>query len=115
MCVVDAADFATVSARLEINGTLGIAFSVRDEVVIELRDGRREEWPSRRAEQTSMDRAVGEMVNWLSTGAPFPYSARDAAHALDVIVALHASHARQAAWVDLPLGGADRDRQVEAA
>jgi predicted dehydrogenase len=115
MGVVDATDYATVPPRLEINGTLGTASSGRDEVTIEYRDGRREEWPSRRAEQTSMDRAVGEVVDWLSTGAPFPYPAAGAIRALEVIVAFHVSHERRAQWVDLPLGGADRDRVVNAA
>ena len=84
-------------------------------MTIEPRDGRREEWPRRRRERTSMDRAVGEIVAWLSAGAPFPYPAAGAARALEVIVAFHASHARRAEWVDLPLAGADRDRVVNAA
>ena len=69
MGVVDATDYATAPARIEINGTLGTASSGREEVTIEPRDGRREEWPGRRRERTSMDRAVGEIVDWLSTGA----------------------------------------------
>ena len=62
-----------------------------------------------------MDRAVGEIVGWLSTGAPFPYPASAALRALEAIVAFHVSHQRQAAWVPLPLAGADRDRVVAAA
>ena len=115
MGVVDATDYGTAPARIEINGTLGTASSGRDEVTIELRDGQREDWPSRRSEGTSMDRAVGEIVDWLSTGAPFPYPALGAARALEVIVAFHVSHERRAEWVDLPLAGAERDRVVDAA
>jgi predicted dehydrogenase len=115
MGVVDATDYATAPARIEINGTLGTASSGRDEVTIELHDGRREVWPSRRSERTSMDRAVDEIVDWLATGAPFPYPASGAARALEVIVAFHVSHAHRAQWVDLPLAGADRDRFVDAA
>jgi predicted dehydrogenase len=113
--VVDAADYATAPARIEINGTLATASSHREEVLIEFRDGRREEWPSRRGEGTSMDRAVGEIVDWLTTGAPFPYPATGAVRALEAIVGLHVSHERQAAWVPLPLAGADRDHVVDAA
>jgi predicted dehydrogenase len=115
MGVVDATDYATAPPRTEINGTLATASSRREEVTIEYRDGRQEEWPSRRSEGTSMDRAVGEIVEWLSTGAPFPYHASGAFHALEVIVGFHVSHDRQGAWVDLPLAGADRDRVVNAA
>jgi predicted dehydrogenase len=115
MCVVDATDYATVPARIEINGTLGTASSQRDEVTIEYRDGRRDEWPSRCQDATGMDRAVGEIVEWLSSGALFSYDAREAAHVLEVILAFHASHDRQAAWVDLPLTGADRAREIQAA
>jgi hypothetical protein len=115
MGVVDATDYATAPARIEINGTLGTASSGREEVTIEPRDGRREVWPSRRRERTSMDRAVGESVDRLSTGAPFPYPAAGAARALEVLVAFHVSHARRAAWVDVPLTGADRTRAVNTA
>ena len=54
-----------------------------------------------------MDCAVGEIVDWLSTGAPFPYPASGAARALEVIVAFHVSHA----LVDVPLPRRARRRR----
>ena len=59
-----------------------------------------------------MDRAVAEIVAWLDDGTPLPYSAAEAAHTLEAIVGFHASHARDAAWTELPLSGADREREV---
>ena len=115
MGVVDAPDYATAPPRMEINGTLGSASSQREEVKLEFRDGRSAEWPSRRSEATSMDRAVGEIVDWLTNGGAFPETAAAAVRALEVIVGFHVSHERNGAWVELPLTGADRERLVNAA
>ena len=62
----------------------------------------------------STGNAVGEIVAWLDGEAAFPYLAEDAVHTLEVIVAFHASHARQATWVELPLTGDDRLREVQS-
>ncbi len=63
---------------------------------------------------TSMDQAVREIVAWLDDGTPPCCAAEAARHALEVIVACHASHARRGAWTDLPLTGADREIEVLA-
>jgi hypothetical protein len=61
-----------------------------------------------------MDVAVAEMVAWLDDGTPFPYPARQNVPVLETVVACHASHARNAAWVALPLSGQDRDIEVRS-
>jgi hypothetical protein len=35
-------------------------------------------------------------------------------HTLEAILAFHASDARKGAWVELPLAGDDRDREVHS-
>ncbi len=61
-----------------------------------------------------MDHAVSEIVQWLDGSRPFSYPALEAVRTLEAIVAFHASDARRAAWVELPLRGADREREVRS-
>ncbi len=114
MATVDAPDEGKTPPRLTVNGTLGRAATGADEVTVEYWDGRHERWPSLRPDKTGMDRAVAEIVAWLDGEAAFPYPAEEAVHTLEVIVACHASHARQAAWVELPLTGDERLREVHS-
>ena len=81
---------------------------------IEYWDGREEHWPAPDPEISSMDRAAGEIVAWLDDGTPFPYPATEAVETLETILAFHASHARDAAWAELPLAGADRERELRS-
>ena len=113
MATVDAPDEGKTPARIIVNGTQGRALAGGDEVTLEFWNGQRETWPSLRGEATSMDRAVAEIVAWLDGARPFSYAAQEAMHTLEAIVAFHASHARSAAWVELPLTGADREREVQ--
>ena len=55
---------------------------------------------------------LSEIVAWLDDGTEFPYPASEAVDTLEAIVGFHASHARNAAWTELPLSGADREREV---
>lgn len=113
MATLDAADYAKTPLRLEINGTTGRAIVARD-VTIERWGSANEHWPALPRGASSMDVAVGEIVQWLDGTAPFPYAADDAMHVLEAIVACHASHARHAAWVSLPLSGVDRAIEVRS-
>lgn len=112
MVTFDAADYAKVPGRLTLNGTLGRAITGGEEVTVEFWDGRRDHWPALRQGVTGMDRAVAEIVAWLDDQKPFPCPAADAAHVLEAILACHASHARNAAWVKLPLTGPEREREL---
>lgn len=65
-------------------------------------------------EGTSMDRTVRECIEWLDHGTPLSCAAESSRHTLEVIIACHASHARQGVWTDLPLTGADREIEVQS-
>ena len=112
MVTVDAGDYATVPGQITLNGTEGRATSDGSSIVLEYWDGRREHWGSTNDGVSGMDRAVAEIVTWLDDGSEFPYPASEAINTLEAIVGFHASHARNAAWTELPLSGADRDREV---
>lgn len=114
MATVDAADMARLPARITLNGTLGRASTGGMDVAIEFNDGRHESWPAPNDGKSSMDRAVAEIVAWLdgTDGTPFPYAAQAAVHTLETILAFHASHERQAAWVELPF--TDKARELRS-
>ena len=114
MGMVDAPDYSRTPFSLVLNGSEGRALTGMREVRIEYWDGRREHWPSAVEETSSMDRAVAEIVAWLEGGGTFSYPAAEALHVLEIIVAFHASHARKAAWVELPLAGTDREIVVHS-
>ena len=109
MTTVHAPDYGMVSPGINIYGTEGSA-AVGAEVAVEFSDGRREDYE--RGEVGSMDLAVAEIAAALDGGSPFPYPAENAVRTLEAIVAFHASHARNAASVELPLQGADREIEV---
>lgn len=109
---VDAADYGMVPMVIGINGTKGRAFSGGDTVRIEYLDGRTEEWDV--SDKTAMTVAVEEIVAWLANGQAFPYQAATAVHVLETIAALHLSHARNAAWVTLPLNDIERNTEVRS-
>lgn len=111
---VDAADFAAVPLHIAVNGTRGRARVGSDGVHVERWSGPVDHWPKHAGRPTSMDQAVVEIVAWLDDAAPFPAPGADAATTLEAIVAFHVSHDRHAAWVDLPLTDADREREVRS-
>jgi UDP-N-acetylglucosamine 3-dehydrogenase len=115
MATLDAADHGAMPARLVLNGTQARAVTGGEDVTLERWNGENEIWPSRRHERTSMDRAVAEIVSALDGSAEFPYPAEEAVNAPQIVVACHVSHARNAAWVELPLAGRDREIEVRAA
>ena len=114
MVTVDAADYAAMPLCISIHGTEGRAVTGRHDVAVEFQDGRREYWAAPDAGRSSMDQAVEEIVGWLDGAGAFPYPADEAVHVLEAIVAFHASHARGAAWTELPLRGADREIEVRS-
>lgn len=112
MVIVDAGDYATIPGQMILNGTEGRAISDGSSVTLEYWDGRQERWCVANDSVSGMDRAVSEIVAWLDDGAEFPYLASEAVNTLEAIVGFHASHARNAAWTELPLSGADHGREV---
>ena len=81
-------------------------------MAIEYWDGGKDYW-SQSNKGTGMDVAVGEIVDHLD-GTPFPYPGVEGVRTLEVIVAFHASHTRNAAWTRLPLVGDDRNIPVNS-
>lgn len=112
MVTFDAADYASVAPAIQVNGLEGNARISGSDVELEYTDGRRERWDSD-SDDSAMDRAVAEIVASLD-GEPFTYDAELAAHTLETITAIHASHNRNGAFVDLPLAGDDRDLVVNS-
>ncbi|MCZ6632143.1 MAG: Gfo/Idh/MocA family oxidoreductase [bacterium] len=109
MVTVNAPDNAQSPFRTEINGSKGRAIVGASTVTLETWNGQTETWSPDDKTPSSMDRAADEIVAWLDNRTPFPYDPEEAVHTLEAIVAFHASHARNAAWTDLPLSGTDRD------
>lgn len=114
MVVVDAGDYSRAPFLLAFNGSEGRALVGGNEFRLEYWDGRRETWPSAVTEVSSMDRGVQEIVAWLEEGGAFSYPAAESLHALEVAMGFHLSHARNSAWVPLPLTGADRQRVLNS-
>ena len=110
----DAGDYSRVPAAVVVNGSLGRAAAGAGGVKLEFWDGRREDWPALAGPETSMDRAMAEIVAWLDGAAAFPDPAENSLHTLETIVACHASHRSESAWVSLPLAGADREIEVRS-
>lgn len=111
---VHAPDNPAGPAEVTIQGTLGRARVAGDVAEIAWWNGQRETLPPTNGSTTSMDVAVQEIVAWLDDHTPACCSAEDSVRTLEVILACHASHARQAAWIELPLIGADREREVQS-
>ena len=109
----DAPDYSRVPATIALNGSLGRAV-IGGGVALEFWNGRCDEWTPPAGPETSMDRAMAEIVAWLDGVAEFPDSPENSLHTLETIVACHASHRRQAAWTSLPLAGADRELVVQS-
>ncbi len=113
--LVDAADFGAVPFHIALNGTRGRAVLEADGVHLTMTDGRSDHWPIVRDKKTTfMHGGVADIVTCLEEGRPQTIPVDDAVRTLEVIVALHVSHDRSAAWTELPLTGQDRQREVRS-
>ncbi|MDA1138958.1 MAG: Gfo/Idh/MocA family oxidoreductase [Planctomycetota bacterium] len=110
--MVDAGDYSTIFGGITFNGNKGKAILKGGHIWLEVQGSEAEEWPHPEDEPRSMELATSELVQALDGTATFPYDAAEAVHTLEAILGFHASHARNAAWVDLPLLGEDREREV---
>lgn len=111
---VNAPDYGSIPLQLVINGSKGRATMMGNAIALDYWDGRRDHWPNVGREPSSMDQAAQEIVDWLDGNGAFSYPAQAAVDTLEVILAFHASHEQQGAWVRLPLVGADRAREVQS-
>jgi len=112
MVSIDAADYANTPYHMVVNGTEGRATAgkFRSDFTLEYWDGRHDVWPG--IEESAMNQAMREIVQALDGEGPFPYTAAESLHTLEAIVACHASNAKHAAWVELPLKDGDRAIEV---
>ena len=114
MATVDATDYSKAPWDVRVNGAEGRAFVGSDDVRLEYWDGRTEHWTNDDQVGTGMDVAVREIVDWLDGESDFDYDPTETVQVLEAIAAFHASHARNSAWVVLPLTGADREIVVNS-
>ena len=114
MATVDATDYGMAPWDVRVNGAEGRAFVGSDDVRLEYWDGRTEHWTNDDQVGTGMDVAVREIVDWLDGESDFDYDPAETVQVLEAIAAFHASHAKNSAWVVLPLTGADRQIVVNS-
>ncbi len=112
---VHAPDNPAGPAEIVVQGTLGRACVRGGVAEIELWTGGLSVLPNAQPEYgTSMDQAVREIVAWLDHETPACCSADESLRTLEAILACHASHARLSSWIELPLAGNDREREVQS-
>ena len=111
---VDAGDHSRVPAMITLNGTRGSVRLTGEGIVFTDWDGAQQEIPSQTDDRSSMDRAVDEIVRDLDQGQSEHRTAENARQTLEAIIGFHASHARNGAWTELPLGESDRERIVHS-
>ncbi len=115
MIAVDAASAAELPAILILNGTQG-RITMHDKIgKLERPLGQLSQTWQSSTDATSMDATVAAIVAALNVQLPYPHSPDDALHVLEGIVAIHASHLRCGAVVQLPLTGQDRQIALHCA
>ena len=112
--LVDAADYGTVPFHIGLNLTGGRIRMAPDGAHIERTGEEAEHWPVVRDQTTFMHGAVAEIVRSLDDNAKPDIPVDDAVRTLEAIVAFHLSYDRNAQWVNLPLEGEDRGREVKS-
>lgn len=112
---VDAPDYSRSPFHIAINGTEKRAITDGNNVAIDDWAGDVKQFPAIPASTSSMDRAVADIVAWLDDGTQFPYDPEDAINVMESIAAVHISHHRNGAWVDLPLTDEEAKQFVNCA
>jgi hypothetical protein len=111
---LDAGDHSRVPAMITLNGTRGCVRLGGDDVTFVSWDGQQEQLCTQTGTATSMDRAVNEIVSNMDAGHAQHDTAEGARRTLEAILGFHASHARNGAWIQLPLQDSDRERVVRS-
>jgi predicted dehydrogenase len=97
---------------VRVVGSLGQIDVRGDRGVIELWSGEQRDLSVAKTPQTSMDRAVREIVECLSEGARPSSTGEDGLAALEIIIGFHVSDRLRGQQVELPIRGADRELEV---
>lgn len=103
MGVVNAANYNVGPVELTLDGSRGRMMTAGRLVEVQTFDGHTRRFEIEDPERTSMDRAVAKIVDWLDGKDVEIVSPDSSIRVLETIIGFHVSHARQAAWVELPL------------
>lgn len=115
MAIFEAPDFSQSPPHITINANQGVARIEGTGVNITWWDGKSETWTVPERTETSMDRAVREIVDVLQYGKAFCCSAEESVRTTEAIVACHLSHERESRFIKLPLEGDARNRAINIA
>jgi predicted dehydrogenase len=83
-----------------------------DRAVIESWSGSKRELSPPATSESSVDRAVDDIVQCLTNGTQPACTGEDGLAALEIIIGFHVSDRLKGQWVQLPIRGADRDLEV---
>jgi predicted dehydrogenase len=108
----EAPDYSRAPPRLSLHGDLGRVTVEAAEVVVELWGRPSWQLPPPPQDESSMDRALYEIIDWLDGNRPAIDSPESSRQTLEMIVACHLSHDQQGAWVPLPLPPESSHREI---
>ena len=115
MATVDATDYGMAPWDVRVNGAEGRAFVGSDDVRLEYWDGRTRALDQRRPGGDGDGRGGARDRRLARRRGPTSTTTRlRTVQVLEAIAAFHASHAKNSAWVELPLTGADREIVVNS-
>lgn len=109
----EAPDYSRAPPRLSLHGDLGRVTVEGSEVTIDQWGQASQRVPPPPANESSMDRALSEIIKWLDGIPMFVDSPASSRQTLEIIVACHSSHERQGAWVKLPLSAEELHREIK--
>jgi hypothetical protein len=115
MAQFEAPDYSKAPAGITVNASQGLATIDGNGVNITWWNGKSENWTVPERNETSMDRAVNEIVDALQHGKPLYCEATQSVRTLETIAACHISHERQSRFIRLPLSGDDRTKVLNIA
>jgi len=99
----EAPDYSCVPATLTVHGERGRVVVTGGQFRVEIWGEAPLTWPDLNPGETSMDRALAEIIQWLDGAGEFPAPAVSARQTLEAILACHISHGQGGTWVDLPV------------
>jgi len=109
----EAPDYSRAPPRLCLHGDLGRVTVDGAEVSIDLWGQSPQPVPPPPRDESSMDRALCEIIEWLDGARSSVASPESSRQTLEMIVACHVSHDRQGAWVELPLPPDNSHREIK--
>lgn len=109
----EAPDYSRAPPRLSLHGDLGRVTVEGGEAIVDLWGQSPQRVPPPPADETSMDRALNEIIGWLDGSRSFLEAPESSRQTLEIIVSCHLSHDRQGAWVPLPLSAEALHREIK--